>query len=195
MIRTPLPRLVGAAAPLRAYIHLPAAFRYPDYRNYWMGLLLSVIGYQMLVSFSLGWLITVELDKDVRYLSYMGPAIAVPTIVLNLFGGVLADKFDPKRLIGFAQFSSGVVAVVLGLLVLRDIIEPWHVLVAASIKGALQAFDNPGRQSIYPRLIDREALPSAIAMNSGDMERDEDYRSRNRGSDNQPGKYLRSYPC
>ena len=148
------------------------AFRYPDYRNYWLGLLASVTGYQMLVNFSLLWLIY-EITQDARYEGYVGVAIAVPAIVLNLFGGVFADKLNPKRLVGLAQLSTAVVAAALAMLAYTGIehVEPWHVLVAAFFIGAGQAFDTPSRQSMWPRLIERKALHSAVALPLGRVDR------------------------
>ena len=147
-------------------LRLPRALRYPKFRNYWFGLLLSVTGYQMLALFVLGWLIRIELTGDTRYLGYMGTAIAVPAIILNLFGGVFADKLNPKRLLWITQSSTGVIVVGLGLLVAFDRIHEWHVLAAAFLIGSVQAFDGPTRQSIFPRLIGREALSNAVALNS-----------------------------
>ena len=73
--------------------------KYPDFRRYYIGLVTSVFGYRMIVDLTLGWLIF-DLTQDERYLGYMFVAMAVPTVVLNLLGGVLADKLDPRRLLG-----------------------------------------------------------------------------------------------
>ena len=166
MIKTPLPRLAGAADPLKERLHLPQAFKYPQFRNYWLGLLASVTGYQMLVMFSLGWLISNELNADVRFLGYMSSAIAVPAIGLNLFGGVFADKLNPKRLLLLTQLTTALVVFGLGLLVVLDVANEWHVLVAAFLIGAVQAFDNPTRQSLFLRLVDRTAFSSAVVLNA-----------------------------
>ena len=165
MIKTPLPRLVGAAAPLVDRVHVPSALRYTDFRNYWFGMVASVTGYQMLVLFSLGWLIF-DLTGDRRSLGYMSVAIAVPAIALNLFGGVLADKLNPKRLLGLVQFSTAIVVAVLAVGKLLDVVNEWHVLTAAFLIGTMQAFDNPTRQSMFARLVGREALSNAVALNS-----------------------------
>ena len=166
MIKTPVPRLVGVTASLRERVRVPSALRYPDFRNYWFGLLASVTGYQMLVMFSLGWLIRNELTGDTRYLGYMSTALAVPAIILGLFGGVFADKLNAKRLLGLAQFATAAVVFALAVMTALDIVTRWHVLVAAFLVGAMQAFDNPTRQSIFPRLVERKALYSAVALNS-----------------------------
>ena len=165
MDKTSLPLVTGATGPLRGMIHVPIALKYPDFRNYWLGLLAGVTGYQMLVMFGLGWLIY-DLTEDARYVGYMSASIAAPAIVLNLFGGVFADKLNPKRLLGLTQSITAVVVVGLGLLTLQGMVNQWHVLAAAFLIGAVQAFDTPTRQSIFPRLIERKALPNAVALNS-----------------------------
>ncbi len=147
-------------------VHVPGALKYPQFRNYWFGLIASVTSYQMLVLFCLGWLIAHELDGDARDLGYMTTAIAVPAIGLNLFGGAFADKLDPKRLLGFTQLATGAIVIALGTITTLDTVERWHILVAAFFIGAMQAFDTPTRQSIFPRLLDRKALSTAVALNS-----------------------------
>lgn len=166
MIRSPLPRLVGAAAPLRARLRVPSALHYREFRNYWLGLLASVTCYQMLVLFCLGWLISHELEEDARFLGYMSTAIALPAIALNVVGGVLADKFNLKRLLGVTQATTGAVVIGLAVLTVLDVVNYWHVLGAAFLIGAVQAFDNPIRQSISPRLVARKHLFNAVVLNS-----------------------------
>ena len=81
--------------------------KYPDFRRYYIGLVTSVFGYRMIVDLTLGWLIF-DLTHDERYLGYMFVAMAVPTVVLNLLGGVLADKLDPRHLLGAAEGFSAI---------------------------------------------------------------------------------------
>ncbi len=152
-------------SPSRRRLRLPPAMRYKSYRNYWMALLASVTGYQMLVNFSLLWLIY-DITHDARFEGYVGLSIAIPAIGLNLFGGVFADRLDPRKLVGIGQFLTATVAVLLAVLVMTGTVNQWHVLAAAFLIGAMQAFDTPSRQSIWPRLVGREALPSAVALNS-----------------------------
>ena len=120
----------------------------------------------MLVLFSLGWLITHELSGDARSLGYMSTAIAGPAIILTIFGGAFADKLNPKHLLFATQSTTGMVVLAVGVMVALDRIEQWHILLAAFIIGSVQAFDNPTRQSIFPRLVPRSALFNAVALNS-----------------------------
>lgn len=166
MAKTSLPRIAEATPPWWGRARVPSALKYPGFRNYWLGLLASVTGYQMLALFTLGWLISHELTGDARYLGYMSTAIAVPAIGLNLFGGALADKLDPKRLLALTQATTGALVVGLAVLTLLDVVNEWHVLAAAFLIGSAQAFDNPTRQSIFPHLVERKALFSAIALNA-----------------------------
>jgi MFS family permease len=90
----------------------------------------------------------------------------VSGIGLNLFGGVLADTFDQRRLIMATQSLTAGLIFVLATLTLLDVVQVWHVVVIAFGVGAVQAFDGPARQVLYPHLIDRQVMVSAVALNS-----------------------------
>ncbi len=144
---------------------IPSSMRYGQFRYYWLALLTGVTGHQMLFQFTLGWLMF-QLTGDEGYLGYLGLAIALPALALNLVGGVLADRLEPKVLVASAQSLSATVVVGLAILVLLDRVEPWHILLAAFMAGVGQAFDQPSRASIFPRLVDREHIVNAVAMES-----------------------------
>ena len=119
----------------------------------------------MLLQFTMGWLVF-ELTGEARYLAFLGIAIAIPALALNLLGGVSADRLEPKFLVAGAQGISASVVTLLAVLVLTDQVAVWHVLATAVIIGALQAFDQPSRSSIFPRLVKREDIVNAVAMES-----------------------------
>jgi len=144
---------------------LPSSMRYGHFRYYWLALLAGVTGHQMLLQFTMGWLVF-ELTGEARYLAFLGIAIAIPALALNLLGGVLADRLEPKFLVAGAQGISASVVTLLAVLVLTGQVEVWHVLATAVIIGALQAFDQPSRSSIFPRLVKREDIVNAVAMES-----------------------------
>ena len=129
---------------------LPISMRYGQFRYYWLALLAGVTGHQMLLNFTMGWLMF-DLTGDERDLAFLGIAIAVPALGLNLLGGVLADRFEPKYLVSAAQATSATVVVLLAILVSTGRVEVWHLLVAAVLIGAVQAFDQPSRSSVFPR--------------------------------------------
>ena len=143
---------------------LPPALRYPAYRNYWLGMLASVSGFQLFF-FGQLWLIN-DLTSSPLFLGYLGLANAVPAILLNLVGGVFADKLDRRRLLTITQTLSAVLIFSLATLVLLGVEEVWHVFVIAFLAGAVNAFDQPTRRALFPHLIERPAMMSAVALNS-----------------------------
>lgn len=151
------------AAGLRRF--LPAAMRYGQFRYYWLALLTGVTGHQMLFQFTLGWLMF-DLTGEEGYLAYLGLAVAAPALALNLLGGVMADRLEPRRLVAAAQSISATVISLLAVLVLLGRVEPWHILLAAFSAGVCQAFDQASRASIFPRLVQREHIANAAAMES-----------------------------
>ncbi len=143
---------------------LPPALHYPAYRAYWLGTLASVSGFQV-VRFGQFWLMF-QLTGSPLALGYVGLAQAIPGILFNLFGGVFADKLDLRRLIMATQCITASLIFLLATLTLLELVTVWHVIVIAFLAGAVNAFDEPARQAIYPHLIDRRAMTSAVALNS-----------------------------
>ena len=145
-------------------IKVPPALRYKQYRAYWLGTLASVSGFQMLM-FSQGWL-TYELTGSALYLGYIGLANASAAIALNLFGGVFADKLNKRWLIFYTQLTTAALIFLLGALTITGVVQVWHIICLAFAAGAVNAFDQPARQALYPHLIDRKVMVSAVALNS-----------------------------
>ncbi len=143
---------------------IPPALRYPAFRLYWLGTIASVTGFQML-RFSQLWLVY-ELTGSPLYLGYLGLAQAVPAIALNLIGGVFADRLNRRALILSTQLLNTILITILATLTWSGQVEVWHVLAISFGAGAVNAFDQPARQAIYPTLIDRSAMMSAVALNS-----------------------------
>lgn len=143
---------------------VPPAFRYPAYRLYWLGTLASVAGYQMF-QFSQLWLVY-EITGSPLYLGYVGLAQAMPAIILNLVGGVLADRLNRRVLLFSTQILSAALIAVLATLTWFDKVQSWHILAIAFGAGAVYAFDQPTRQAIYPTLVEHPAMTSAVALNS-----------------------------
>jgi MFS family permease len=143
---------------------IPPALHYPAYRAFWLGLMASVSGFQML-RFGQFWLVYQLTDSPLP-LGYVGLANGVPAICLNLFGGVFADRWDQRRLVIVTQSLTGIFIFMLATLTLLNVVQVWHILVIAFCAGAVESFDQPARQSLYPHLIDRQAMSSAVALNS-----------------------------
>ena len=143
---------------------LPPALKYPAYFRFWLGMFAAVGGFQVM-TFGQYWLVH-QLTPSPLYLGYTGLANALPAILLNLFGGVAADKLNRKRLIVVTEYAAAIPVLLLGFLTLLHLVRIWHVLVIAVVAGAINAFNQPARQAVFPSLIERPALMSAVALNS-----------------------------
>ena len=140
------------------------ALRSRAYRRFWLGSLASVGGTQLLV-LGQGWLVF-ELSGSPFDLGLLGAAVAIPSILMTLFGGVFADRLDKRRLLMTTSLIVAGLLVLLSVLDLTGVVVVWHVLVIAGLIGLVSGFDWPARQAVFPSLIDREHMMSAVALNS-----------------------------
>ena len=138
--------------------------RYPSYRTFWLGSVASISGFQIL-RFGQFWIIY-EITGAYLSLGYIGLANGLPAIFLNLAGGVAADKVDQRRLIVATQLITAALTFLLATITLLDWVEVWHLLVIAFLAGSVEAFDQPARRALFPHLVERKDMMSAVAMNS-----------------------------
>lgn len=89
---------------------------------------------------------------------------ALPSIVFGLFGGVLADTFNRKRLIAVTHTLNVIPGLLLGILTMTGTVEVWHVNALNVVAGALQVLGGPARQAIVPSLIPQSHLLNAVTI-------------------------------
>jgi MFS family permease len=90
----------------------------------------------------------------------------LPVLLFGLYGGVLADRYDKRRLLVGAQAAMGVLALTLAWLDLSGAVELWHVYVLAFGLGLAAAVDTPTRQAFVSEMVGPEDLPNAVSLNS-----------------------------
>lgn len=112
-----------------------------------------------------GWLV-LELTNSPFLLGFVSFCRTVPTILFSIWGGVLADRLDRKRLLLLCQTLTWATITALALLTTLRLVEVWHVFLAAFLAGTAQSFNLPTRQSIINDAVGKEDLPNAIALNS-----------------------------
>ena len=143
---------------------LPPAFQYPQYRAFWLGMLASVSGFQMM---QFGKVVLIhDLKGFPLFLGLLGLAAGIPAIILNPLGGVYADRWDKRRLIVITQAITAGLLLLLATLTLLKMVEVWHSLTIAFLVGAVEAFDQAARRALFPHLVAWPALVSAVALNS-----------------------------
>src|SRR3954470_16218763 len=89
-----------------------------------------------------------------------------PTLVLSMYGGMLGDRYDKRRVLLVTQGLMGLLALALGILVATGGIALWHVFVLAGLLGAVSAIDAPVRQAFVSELVGPELLANAVSLNS-----------------------------
>jgi MFS family permease len=141
-----------------------AAFRYRDFRLFWLSLFISNIGTWMQMT-ATNWLLY-ELTDSPLQLGLNGVFRAAPAIALGVISGTFADRYDRKRLMLVTQLTLALLTLCLGLLDHTGHIEAWQIYTFTFISGAVGTFDGPARQALFPSLIPRAVLPNAVALNS-----------------------------
>lgn len=154
----------AAAAPPRWSLQQTfAALRYPNYRLWFMGQLVSLVGTWMQTT-AQGFLIF-ELTHSPAYLGYVGFAAGIPSWLFMLYGGVVADRFSRRNLLVTTQAVMMGLAFILAALTWTGLVQPWHIVALALALGTANAFDAPARVSFLVELVDREDLTNAVALN------------------------------
>ncbi|MDZ4246717.1 MAG: MFS transporter, partial [Dehalococcoidia bacterium] len=135
-----------------------------DFRLLWMGQLSTSMGIWM-DNVTRGWLMY-DLTGSPFLLGLTGAFKAVPMLVFGVLAGVLADRYARKPQIIIAQFVNMAVNLLLAVLVVTHMVQPWHVLATALIAGTASAFQQPARQAIVSDLVEEKYLTNAISLNS-----------------------------
>jgi MFS family permease len=141
-----------------------ASLSVPNYRRYFFGQIVSLSGTWMQTVGEL-WLV----------LSLTGSALAVgvttalqftPMLLFGAWAGLLADRMDKRRLLTITQTAMAIPAVVLWLLAASGVVKPWMVFAVVFARGAVNAFDNPTRQSFVVELVGPARVVNAVGLNS-----------------------------
>ena len=140
------------------------ALKYPNYRLWFQGQLVSLFGTWMQMT-AQGFLVF-ELTHSPKYLGYVGFASGIPTWLLTLYGGVVADRVSRRTLMTITQSVMMVLAFILAGLTYLHIVQPWHIIALAFCLGVANSFDAPARQAFVSEMVPREDLTNAIALNS-----------------------------
>jgi MFS family permease len=160
----PLPGAPAAPPPMPARGGTFAALRHRDFRLFYAGQLLSLVGTWMQTT-AQGWLV-LELTDSALKLGVVTAVTSVPTFLFTLYAGAVADRSDKRRIIVWANAVALVAALVLGVLTQAALITYPMVLVLAFALGTANAFEIPTRQSFFVDLVGKDDLPNAIALNS-----------------------------
>src|ERR671922_1823666 len=141
-----------------------AAFRYRDFRLFWLSLFISNIGTWMQMT-ATNWLLYQLTDSPLQ-LGLNGVFRAIPSIAFGLFSGTFADRYDRRWLLLWTQVVLGLLALTLGILDQSGRIQAWHIYAFTFLSGMVGSLDGPARQALFLCVVPGAVLPNAVALNS-----------------------------
>ncbi len=141
-----------------------AAFKYRNYRLWFVGQLVSLFGTWMQIT-AQGYLVF-QLTNSPVYLGYVAFASGIPAWLFTLYGGVIADRMSRRALLVITQAAMLVLAFILAMLTFTGWVQPWQIVVLAFLLGIANAFDAPARQAFVLEMVERQDLTNAIALNA-----------------------------
>ena len=152
----------AAPAPVRGALF--DVFRHRNYRLYFFGQGISLVGFWM-QAIAQSWLVY-KLTGSPLLLGLVSFAQQAPVFFISPFAGVVADRANRRRILFVTQIAMMTFACILALLTLTGVVHVWHIIVLASLFGIANSFDIPTRQSFTVEMVGRSDLPRAIALNS-----------------------------
>jgi MFS family permease len=137
-----------------------------NYRIWFAGALVSNVGTWMQRT-AQDWIVLTELtDNDAVAVGITMALQLGPQLLLVPWSGLIADRFDRRKLLIVTQVLMASLGAALGLMVVTGVAELWHVYAFALALGIVSAIDAPARQAFVSELVSEKNLPNAVALNS-----------------------------
>ncbi|MDD5687906.1 MAG: MFS transporter [Elusimicrobia bacterium] len=140
------------------------SLRHRNFRLFFVGQGISVAGTWLQIT-AMPWMVY-RLTSSTILLGLIGFLSQIPVFLLAPLAGVVADRYNKKKLLIITQTFEMVQAVVLGVLAISGKLQIWHIIVLAILLGIVTAFDMPTRQAFLFEMVGKDDLMNAIALNS-----------------------------
>jgi predicted MFS family arabinose efflux permease len=138
-----------------------SALRHRNFRRYFAVQVVSNIGTWVQITVE-NWLV-LELSHSALALGVTNALQFGPTLFLGMYGGMIADRCDRRRLLMITQACLGLLALLVGIAAGMGIIRVWMIWLAAGMLGLVKCFDVPALQSFVKDLVGPTDLPNAVA--------------------------------
>ena len=152
----------ASSSPAQTLSHAP--FSYPAFRLFWFAKLSTTFAYQMF-GVAVGWQIY-DLTRSAYVLGLVGLAQFLPSVVLVLASGHIADRYDRRRVVRACQAIEALVALSLAVVTSAGHASIQPIFLCVVVIGAMRAFETPTLQALLPSLVPPEVLPRAVALSS-----------------------------
>jgi MFS family permease len=141
-----------------------AAFRHGAFLRFWLARFFTTFAAQI-VSVAVGWQIY-DLTRDPFDLGLVGVVQFLPSLLLVLVTGVVADRFGRRLIMGLAVVLEALCALALLLLTMHGLSTPLPVFAVLAVFGVARAFFGPASASLVANLVPAEIFSNAVAWNS-----------------------------
>jgi MFS family permease len=140
------------------------SLRFRDFRYMWQGQF-GASASQWMEQLARPFLI-LQLTDSAFLVGLIAATRMLPMLLIGLWAGVVADRMNKKRILQACQTVTIISHGVTAILLFTGLIEPWMVFVGTFATGAAQAFNQPARSSLIPRIVPRYCLANALALSS-----------------------------
>ncbi|MGK5680427.1 MFS transporter [Actinoplanes sp. URMC 104] len=141
------------------------SLRVRNYRLFATGQLVKLVGVWMMFT-AQDWLVLDLSGNSPGALGAVASLQFLPVLLLTLYAGKLADRFDKRRLLVLANAAFAVTAIVFAILVASGHAQLWHVFLFAGLLGIANAVETPVRQAFVSELVELPLLPNALALSA-----------------------------
>lgn len=127
-----------------------SALRYRDFRRLWIGAFTSTVGTWM-QTVAQGWVV-LNMTNSAFLLGVDGFLATGPMLLFSLFGGVVADRMERRRIMLLSQYLQMSFAFILGALIWAGSVKVWHIFLLSFLTGSAQSFSGPAYISLLPQI-------------------------------------------
>ncbi|MDX2116756.1 MAG: MFS transporter [Planctomycetota bacterium] len=139
-----------------------APLRHRHFRNVWIAAFGSSVGTWM-EFVAVRWIVS-QATNDEVWMGYLSAAQLFPTLLLGMYGGIVADSVNRRSLIVVTQGAMMCIAVAMATAAALGWANQWVLLALCLAQGVTSAFNTPAWQVLTPRLVPREELTRAITL-------------------------------
>ena len=115
------------------------------------------------------WLVLELTNNNGTYLGLVTAVQFAPVLLFSLHSGALADRLDKRKVLITTNLFGGAASIALGLLVITEVVQLWHVFLLAGVLGISTAIDAPVRQAFTSEIVGADDLPNAVSLNSANF--------------------------
>ena len=142
------------------------SFKYHNYRLWWMSNIFASTGLWM-QRVAQDWVVLMVLTDQSGFAVGVVTALQfLPQLLLSIPAGMVADRFNRRRIIQICQCIVALSGLITGILLLTGVAALWHIYLIALVTGVADCLTSPARQAFVSELVTKEDLPNAVGLNS-----------------------------